>query len=191
MRLSKWGWLVMLTVVSALACPGWSEPARAGSVQAFSADIAGTEVVFLDGAVVVEKRPGYRVKINSAELVPVKGNKNSYGTIRRVGGVNEGKTPLKLATFIPLSEYREQADPAHQVLWVKVNGVERPAWVFWGAANQPAIDLLKKSFPGNPLLQTQIEARTPNLFIPLGLLAPGKEILLEYELAPRSGIKVN
>ncbi len=138
-------------------------------------DKTSPEVIFLDGAVVVEKLPGFRVKTNSSELVPVKGEKDTYGSIGRVGGVNEGKAVLKMATFIPLMGYRGHSNPASQVLWIKVNGAERPGWVFSGATNQQAIELLKKSFPGNRLLETQLDAGTPHLYIPLGFACTGQE----------------
>lgn len=171
----------------------WGEPARTpkeGDFQAFASFVAESDVVFLDGAVVVEKR-GYRVKVNSSSLTAVPGKVDTYRVVGRVGGINEGKTSLKLATFIPLMQYREHPDAASQVLWVKVDGVQTRAFVFSGPLNQRAIALLKKTFPGNRLLETQIEGGTPNLFIPLKSLAPGKSILVEYELAPRSGLRVH
>lgn len=179
-----------MIIAFALTQGGWSEPARDGKLPILAVDKVSPEVIFLDGAVMVEKRPGFRVKTNSSELVPVKGQKDTYGSIGRVGGVNEGKAALKMATFIPLMGYREHSNPASQVLWIKVNGVEKPGWVFSGATNQQAIELLKKSFPGNRLLETQLDAGTPHLYIPLGSLAPGKKILVEYGLSPRSGIRV-
>lgn len=183
-------WMVAAALVSSV----WAEPARPpkeGDFKAFASFVADSDVVFLDGAVVVEKRPGYRVKVNSSSLTPVPGKVDTYRIVGRVGGINEGKSPLRLATFIPLMEYREHPDAASQVLSVKVDGVQTRAFVFSGPLNQRAIALLMKTFPGNRLLETQIEGRTPNLFIPLKSLAPGKSILVEYELAPRSGLKVH
>ncbi len=48
----------------------WGEPARTpkeGDFQAFASFVAESDVVFLDGAVVVEKRPGYRVKVDGVK----------------------------------------------------------------------------------------------------------------------------
>lgn len=78
-------------VAAALISSVWGQPART-----LASFVAESDVVFLDDALAVEKRPGYRVKVNSSSLTEEPGKVVTYRIVGRVGG----PVPQALAALV-------------------------------------------------------------------------------------------
>lgn len=159
------------------------------TLQNFRRQIGQTDVLLLDGAVIVERLPGCRITTNSAQLLRV--GPNIYGQHISKGGINQSNSPLSIATLIPLFEYRGSRDPAGEITSIMVNGRKVDGVLFVEPQNSLAIQAAYGSFNRNQLLQTQVEGRTPNLYVWIGKISPGESFLLEYDLKPRGPVKVN
>lgn len=170
-------------------CSAEVKPAQENEVREYKKIILSADVVHLDGAVIVERvKNSYLVKWNSAQLVPAAGEK-MYGQKTLVGGTNSTTKPLKVVALIPFYEYRGTEKSDEEFVSVSVNGKPVSAVLFVpGKDVQDAIDAAVRAFPDPQLFKTQLDPRAPLLFIDAGMIDPGADLRIEYELKPRSMI---
>ncbi len=194
-----------MTIVATIALPviltfGMVQPAHAeirlatpDDMRAYEKLIATADVVHLDGAVKVERKTsGYSLLWNSVKLLPVKDKPGTYGMIKVVGGKNTSNERLRIVALVPLYEYRGVQFPDREIKSVTVNGKPVKCFLFKpGKGVRNAIQRAQAAFANNRLFTSQIDHRTPTLFINAGTIHPGKKLRIEYELKPISGIRVN
>lgn len=154
--------------------------------------ISQADLVLLDGAVTVERMKGYQCKWNSSSLTPGL-KKGEYGGSTfssertTVGGTNNSTNSLHVITLIPLYQYRDKPTPEEEVLSVTVN--DKPAecmMLLPGASVKAAIASGLARFKNDRLFTSQLSAAAPTLFIDAGMLAPGKDLKIEYTTKPRN-----
>lgn len=158
--------------------------------------IATADVVLLDGAVSVQRIPGWQVKWNSSVLKPGL-PKGQYGGTTlsseqvTVGGINNSKQPLRALALIPLFQYRDRQNPNEELVSVSINGKPAECFVLLsGESIKAAIEVGLKRFKHDKLFKSQLSPETPALFIDAGVIGSGNSLRIEYETKPRS-IRVN
>ena len=158
--------------------------------------ISTADLVLLDGAVTVQRIPGWQVKWNSSVLKPGLPNGQYGGTTLSgeqitVGGINNVKEPLRAIALIPLFQYRDKHAPNEELVSVQVNGKAANCFVLLPGDNvKEAIKMGLQRFKNDKLFQSQLSPDTPTLFIDAGTVGSGKSLRIEYETKPRS-IRVN
>lgn len=184
---------LILTCLSILPKVVLAEVAIAGpnDIKKFQEIMAKADVVHLNGAVIVEKTPGYQVKWNSSRMSPglaegQYGGNTVSAAENLVGGVNNAKQSLHVTALIPFFEFRTTEFPAKEIETVMVNGKPADCFLFLAGGNvNDAIETASQYFPDNKLFHTQLDPRAPLLFIDAGLVSPGDSLKIEYKTKPR------